>query len=122
MSRRAVSTLALVGMLGGYLGPLVAFTLDTPTAAPFCGRDGRCCCDHGAAPARGVACVRSQCGCGRPEAATPALPLPEPAVLAEDALLLAPPPLVALALAVASLPPSFLSPPLLPPPRVVAAA
>jgi len=57
MCRRAVSALALVGMLAVYLGPLAALALDPAADAPFCGRDGRCCCDRVAAPAAGIPCV-----------------------------------------------------------------
>jgi hypothetical protein len=122
MSRIAVAALALLGMLAALGGPLIAFALDSAPDAPFCGRDGRCCCEHGPAPDPGVPCVRSRCGCDRPDAATLVLPLRQPAVVAGATALFAPLAVGLLPLVVASLPLSPVFPPLLPPPRVAVVA
>lgn len=86
MSRLARATVAAVGLglLGGGVAPLLGLLL-AGDAESFC-RRGRCCCaSETTQDEAGRPCLRSSCGCGKPDRTAIAAPLRLEAVLPEPA-------------------------------------
>ena len=80
---RAAAAFGLAVLLAGLTVPLLGLLADEP--APFCGRNGRCCCADVARSTDEAPCLRRGCGCGHPDELVTGAPLRIEAVLSPSA-------------------------------------